>query len=63
MNSQTLAGIAALIRVDASVDPRERTRLLALLRQDSAPTSQTATPLAACGFRDTNARWAYEPMI
>jgi len=28
MNTQTLAGIAALIRADPSVDARERTRLL-----------------------------------
>jgi hypothetical protein len=42
MNNQPLAGIAALIRADPTVDTRERTRLLALLRQGGAPTTQQA---------------------
>jgi hypothetical protein len=40
MNTQTLAGIAALIRADPTVDTRERTRLLALLRQGGVPSHQ-----------------------
>ena len=42
MNTQTLAGIAALIRADPTVDTRERTRLLALLRQGGVPSVQQA---------------------
>lgn len=40
MNTQTLAGIAALIRADPTVDTREGARLLAFLRQGGSPTTQ-----------------------
>ena len=42
MNNQTLAGIAALTRTDRTVEVRELTRRLALLRQSGAPTTQKA---------------------
>ena len=37
MNSQTLTGVAALIRSDATIEPRARTRLLALIKSGGTP--------------------------